>query len=186
MIKFKPLIIAAALSVCTCLPASAKTTQLTIKFKDGRSAVLDLTASDNGDEKLLPVMTFTPTALKVKLQPKETGEPGVTAPPSVYTFEVEDLQDMVPIETNSTSAIADIIASGNAIVIAPLGGDLVNVTVSESLKSSDVRVFDLNGRQSGADVTDESVGSITLSLASLQPGIYIVNISSHSLKITKR
>ena len=72
MIKFKPLIIAAALSVCTCLPASAKTTQLTIKFKDGRSVVLDLTASDNGDEKLLPVMTFTPTALKVKLPPKET------------------------------------------------------------------------------------------------------------------
>ncbi len=110
----------------------------------------------------------------------------MTAPPSVYTFEVEDLQDMAPIETNSTSAIADIIASGNAIVIAPLGGDLVKVTGSESLKSSDVRVFDLNGRQCGADVTDESVGSITLSLASLQPGIYIVNISSHSLKITKR
>ena len=186
MIKLKPLIIAAALSMCACLPASAKTTQLTIKLRDGRSVVLDLTASGSGDERQLPVMTFTPTSLKVVLPPKETSDPGVVTTPAVYTFEVEELHAMEPIEAGTTTAIDEILASDNAIVIAPLGGDLVRVTGSEAIKADDVRVFDLSGRQCDVEIADESVGAFTISLAPLQTGVYIVNISSYSLKITKR
>lgn len=186
MIKLKPLIIAAALSMCACLPASARTTQLTIKLKDGRSVVLDLTASGSGDEKQLPVMTFTPTTLKVVLPPKETSEPGSVTTPAVYTFEVEELQAMEPIEAGTTTAIDDILASDNAILIAPIGGDLVRVTGSEAIKAADVRVFDISGRQCDVEIVDENAGALTISLAPLQAGVYVVNISSYSLKITKR
>ena len=186
MIKLKPLIIATALSLCACLQASAKTTQLTIKLKDGRSVVLDLTASGSGDQKQLPVMTFTPTALKVVLPPKETAEPGVVTTPAEYTFEVEELKAMEPIEAGTTTAIEDILASDNAILIAPLGGDLVRVTGSEVIKADDVRVFDISGRQCDVEIAAESAGALTISLAPLQTGVYIVNISSYSLKITKR
>lgn len=130
-------------------------------------------------------MTFTPTTVQVVLPPKETSEPGVTTPPAVYTFEVEELQSMEPIEAG-TSAINDIIASENAIVITPLGGDLVRVTGKDSLTPDSVKVYDMAGREHKVEIVSDGDSSLTLSLAQLQTGIYIVNISSHSLKITKR
>lgn len=131
-------------------------------------------------------MTFTPTTVKVVLPPKESSEPGVSTPQSVYTFEVEDLKYMEPIEAGTTTAINDILASENAIVITPIGGDLVRVTGKESLTHENVKVYDMAGREQNIEVTADSETSLTISLARLQSGAYIVNISSHSLKITKR
>lgn len=188
MIKFKPLIVAAVVVLGSCLSTSAKTTQLTINMKDGRTIVLDLTAGGTEDEKLLPVMTFTPTSVKVVLPPKESSEPGETPAPVTYTFEVEDLQTMEPIKTDSelSSSISDILASGSTVLIAPLGGDLVRVAGNENLKADDVKVYDINGRRQSVDLTPEGPGAFIVSLANLHQGVYIVNISSHSLKIIKR
>lgn len=185
MIHIRPLIVAAVVALGSCLSASAKTTQLTIRLKDGRSIVLDLTASGSGENKRMPVMTFTPTTVKVTLPPKDTAEPSVTPTPAVYTFDVEDLQSMEPIEAG-TSAITDILASDNAIAIAPLGGDLVRVNGNGQLSPEAVKVYDMAGREHSVDITADGGNSLTLSLAQLQPGVYIVNISSYSLKITKR
>ncbi|MDE5988316.1 MAG: T9SS type A sorting domain-containing protein [Duncaniella sp.] len=188
MIKFKALIVAAVVVFGSCLSTSAKTTQLTINMKDGRSIVLDLTAGGGTEnEKLLPVMTFTPTSVQVVLPPKESSEPGGTPTPVTYTFEIEDLQTMEPIKTDSElSSITDILASGSTVLIAPIGGDLVRVAGNENLKAGDVKVYDINGRRQSVDLTPEGPGAFIVSLANLHQGVYIVNISSHSLKIIKR
>lgn len=187
MIKFKPLIVAAVVVLGSCLSTSAKTTQLTINMKDGRCIVLDLTAGGTENEKLLPVMTFTPTSVQVVLPPKESSEPGGTPTPVTYTFEIEDLQTMEPIKTDSElSSISDILASGSTVLIAPIGGDLVRVAGNENLKADDVKVYDINGRRQSVDLTPEGPGTFIVSLANLSHGVYIVNISSHSLKIIKR
>lgn len=187
MIKFKTLIVAAVVVLGSCLATSAKTTQLTINMKDGRSIVLDLTAGGTEDQKQLPVMTFTPTSVQVVLPPKESSDPGEPQKPAVYTFAVEDLQAMEPIKTDSDlSSITDILASGSTILIAPLGGDLVRVAGNEDLKAKDVKVYDINGRLQNVDITSEAPGEFIVSLANLGQGVYIVNISSHSLKIIKR
>lgn len=187
MIKFKPLIVAAVVVLGSCLSTSAKTTQLTINMKDGRSIVLDLTAGGTENEKLLPVMTFTPTSVQVVLPPKESSEPGGTPTPVTYTFEIEDLQTMEPIKTDSElSSITDILASGSTVLIAPIGGDLVRVAGNENLKADDVKVYDINGRRQSVDLMPEGPGTFIVSLANLSHGVYIVNISSHSLKIIKR
>lgn len=185
MIHIKPLIVAAAIAFGSCLQASAKTTQLTIRLKDGRSIVLDLTATGNDENKQMPVMTFTPTTVQVVLPAKESSEPDVTAIPAVYTFEIKDLQSMEPIEAG-TSAITDILSTDNSLIIAPIGGDLVRVTGNSSLKAEAIKVYDIAGREHSVDIISDGSTSLTLSLAQLQPGVYIVNISSHSLKITKR
>lgn len=187
MIKFKPLIVAAVVVLGSSLSISAKTTQLTINMKDGRSIVLDLTAGGTENEKLLPVMTFTPTSVQVVLPPKESSEPGGTPTPVTYTFEIEDLQTMEPIKTDSElSSITDILASGSTVLIAPIGGDLVRVAGNENLKADDVKVYDINGRRQSVDLAPEGPGTFIVSLANLHQGVYIVNISSHSLKIIKR
>jgi len=185
MIHIKTLIVAAVIALSSCLAASAKTTQLTFRLKDGRTVVLDLTATGTGENKKMPVMTFTPTAVQITLPPKEATEPGETTTPAVYTFEVEDLQAMDPIEAGTT-AINDIIAEGNSIVIAPLGGDLVRITGDKSVNAEAVKVYDMAGREQNVEVTADNDSSLTVSLAQLRAGVYIVNISSHSLKITKR
>ena len=184
MIHIKTVIVAAVIALGSCLGASAKTTQLTFKLSGGRTIVVDLTATGTGENKQLPLMTFTPSTVQIVLPPKEATEPGETTVPAVYTFEIEDLYH-ASVETGTT-AINDIIAEGNSIVIAPLGGDLVRITGDKSVNAEAVKVYDMAGREQIVEVTADNDSSLTVSLAQLRAGVYIVNISSHSLKITKR
>lgn len=185
MIKIRLLVLVAIVLIGGCLTASAKTTQLTLKLKDGRSIVLDLSASGEGENKKLPVMTFTPTTMKVELPPKEATEPGEIVAPTVYTFEVEDLQAMEPIETDA-SGIMEIITKEKAIAITPMGGDMVKVTSSKPITGDDVRIYDMAGRGQMVDVVSQGEYELTISLSQLVGGVYIIQVSNYSIKVTKR
>lgn len=177
MHKIKTLVAAFVIAISSCLTAHAITTQLRISFKDGRTLVIDLTATD---DEVLPKMTFTPRTVIFEIPPVSADEK-----PTTYVCEVEDLQAMKPIEVSTEmSSINDIFAADN-VVITPVSNNEVRISGTDVADADAVRVYDMNGRMMRAEVVADG-DALKLSLADLPSGVYIVNISSTSLKVTKR
>lgn len=183
MHSIKYLFIASALTLGSMwLPANAKTTQLTIALKDGKTVVLDLTAGGTDDARQLPVMTFTPTSVKVVLPPKPSTEPGgEPVSGSTYEFEVSDLASMET--SDDASSINDISAPSADLNITYRGGDLI--LISGNVNIADIMVYDITGKRQNIEIGSEADG-VTVSLASLNNGIYILHTGVTSIKIAKK
>lgn len=192
MKTFRALCLALTLISSGTMLADLITKSLRITLRDGRTLVLDLSEGqkDGEAEPVLPVMSFTPTTMKIDLPARTDPEnPEVKVEPVSYTFEVEDLKGMAPIGTEQVedmSGIATTLAPKDDIVIALTGRDEVTVSGREGIEPTDVRLYDMAGTAVAADVTAAGEGRLTLSLASLPAGVYIVKIKSATLKVTKR
>ncbi|MDE6371033.1 MAG: T9SS type A sorting domain-containing protein [Duncaniella sp.] len=192
MKTIRALCLALTLITSGTMLADLITKSLRITLRDGRTLVLDLSAGqkEGEAEAVLPMMTFTPTAMKIELPARTDPEnPTVTVEPVSYTFEVEDLKGMAPIGTEQVedmSGIAATLAPQDDIVISLAGRDEVVISGREGIEPTDVRLYDMGGTSLAADVTAAGEGRLTLSLASLPAGVYIVKIQSATLKVTKR
>ncbi len=170
--------------------ANLITKSLRITLRDGRTLLLDLDEGQKDGETVLPVMSFTPTTVKIELPPRTDPEnPSVTIEPVSYTFEVEDLKGMAPIGTEQKedmSGIAATVAGQADIVLSLAARDEVVISGREDIDASDVALYNMAGTRLNAEVTAAGQGRLSLSLAGLPAGVYIVKIQSATLKVTKR
>lgn len=185
----RALCLAVALLTVGTAMAEMITKSLRIRLRDGKTLTLDLSEGQEDGRVVLPVMTFTPTSMKIELPPKTNPEaPEEIIAPATYTFEVEDLKGMEPIgvEQELKSGIAQTFAPADNLNLAFTGPDEVTVSGRKDLSASQVALYDLSGRSLPAVVNDSAEGRLVISLASLQPGVYIIKIDSATLKVTKR
>lgn len=188
--KIRALFLVAALAVASTSMAEMITKSLCIKLRNGQTLTLDLSRGEKDGQAVLPLMTFTPTTMKIDLPPRVDPEkPQETIAPASYTFEVEELKSMEPIGTvqEYKSGIRSVAAESSDIALAFTGTDQVTLTGSaDKLDASSVELFDMAGRSFPADVTVEAPGRLTLSLAKLEPGVYVIKVQKITLKVTKR
>ncbi len=168
--------------LCCSLTATSKTTQLRISFHDGRSLLIDLTpvkvTGPNGELiKRMPIMTFSPTTVSFVL-------PSATETPTIHTIEVEDLSSMEPIET-VTSGLQEAVMNIDNVILSPLGADMLRISGKDVVSASDVKVYDMSGHLMDTEVNECSDG-LTLSLSSLQKGIYVIKVFNTAIKFIKK
>ncbi len=175
-----------ALALCIlCQPTNAKTTQLTIALKDGSTVILDLTAGGNEDDRQLPVMYLTPTSVKVTLPPKTATEPGGAATAAkTYEFEVENLSSMETVDPQSSSINSIERASGD-LEVTYRGGNLIHLSGKAEITPNNVKVYDITGKLQEVEITEDGDG-VTISLANLPTGVYVLNSGLTSIKIAKK
>lgn len=178
--------LALTLIVTGSMMAELVTTSLRITKQDGSVVIIDLSEGQNDGETVLPVMTFTPTSMKIELPPKvDPSNPQASIQPATYTFEIEDLKS-IGTEQGERSSIGQTFAPSNDISIAFTATDEITVKGGDNLSSSDVELYDLSGRSIPVGIEEQTPGRLRVSLARLAQGVYIVKIKSTTIKVNKK
>lgn len=85
---------------------------------------------------------------------------------------------------SESSGINDLVSQGNIAVWPTMTDGPVNIAGATA--GSVVSVFDLNGAKAVADGTVGEDNGAIVDLSDLKPGIYVLTISNHSVKIIKK
>ncbi|MCM1522018.1 MAG: T9SS type A sorting domain-containing protein [Muribaculaceae bacterium] len=175
----RTLIIGASVAMAGLSSTAAVTMHLRIHMTGGSTALINVgektfstdQAIKNPEGEECPEVVFEGSKLIVTV-PKTDSEP------STYTYEANDVESFDIVKYDQTVGIDGVVVK-NAGAITAIGGGVFAVAGTEA------RVYDLNGRQMPVEATATDAG-LTVSLASLQPGVYVIATESATLKVTKQ
>lgn len=168
----KRILTTAIIAVASLGCYAASPNHICLTFIDGSTAYLDMRADIS--EQNGTVFALSGNTLKIKVSSSSTAEES-------YAYEVEQLRNISFVELES-SGIANI-ANENAPVILLQGDGLITVKGVTSINS--VNVYDIAGRMMSVEKTTDGA-SVSVSLASLPTGVYIVSCSGSTLKVSKK
>lgn len=178
MHRLKALMVATVIALFGSMTANAAVNQMRLTYADGHTLLIDLATQSSQ----LPKITFTPTALTIHVPSKVEGQPETT-----FECSVENLGAEMPIEfLEEQTGLADVKAGNDNLVITPIDANTLLVKGADVLTPADVKVYDMAGHSVAADITATADGEITVSIAPLSTGVYLINASRTTLKVTKR
>ncbi len=171
MHTLKPLFVGVVMALCGSLHAETLT-YLTLYFNQGATAYVNVTgATPEAEGKAF--MKIGPETLTVTVPKSDNQE-------DTYTYEATDL-NYFTFEEHDFSSLDEVTATSKARITTVGGGEIV---VSGE-GCAETGVYDLNGHRLSVPMV-KGDASLTLSLADLPAGVYIISCPTAQLKITKK
>ncbi len=167
----KPLFVGTALSLSAALHAEMLT-YLTLYFNEGATAYINVTGSTI-DRVGQSYMKIGPEALTVTVLKYDD-------PDENYTYEATDL-NYFTFEQHDSSALSELTTDAKTRIMA-VGNGLIEVVGADCAATA---VYDLSGRRLNV-TTVKGESSLTISLAGLPAGVYIIACPTAQLKVTKK